>query len=109
MPKQEELAKELARWTELFAETDDSTRKAADGLIRKAAFLHSMCVELEEAIEASGTIKVHKDFPELQKQVPAVKEYARLSEAYSNIVNKLNIIRLKNTVEEHDGLDEYEE
>jgi hypothetical protein len=29
---------ELARWNELFEETDDSTRKAADGMIRKCGF-----------------------------------------------------------------------
>jgi hypothetical protein len=109
MPKQSELDKELARWNELFAETDESTRKAADGLIRKAAFLHSMCVDLEEVIEKSGAIKIHPDLPELQKQIPAVKEYARLSESYANIVNKLNILRLKNTVEEDDELSEYED
>jgi hypothetical protein len=40
----------------------------ADGLIQKAAFLHSMCRELEQTIEASGAIKVHPQHPELQKQ-----------------------------------------
>jgi hypothetical protein len=108
MPKQEVLALELARWAELFAETDESTRKAADGLIQKAAFLHAMCVELEQTIEASGTIKIHPDHPELQKQVPAVKEYARLSESYANLANKLNTLRLKTAEEDDDELDEYE-
>jgi hypothetical protein len=108
MEKQNEYQKELTRWNELFAQTDDDTKKAANGLIQKAAFLHSMCWELEQAIEASGTIKIHPQHPELQKQVPAVKEYARLSESYANLVNKLNAIRLKNTIEEEDELDEYE-
>ena len=67
-----------------------------------------MCWDLEQTINESGTIKVHPQHPELQKQVPAVKEYARLSESYANIVNKLNALRLKSTVEEDDGLDEYE-
>jgi hypothetical protein len=108
MPKQVELQKELARWAELFSETDEATRKAADGLIQKAAFLHAMCVELEEVINASGAIKVHPDNPELQKEVPAVKEYARLSESYASIVNKLNILRLKTAEDDDDELEKYQ-
>jgi hypothetical protein len=108
MPKQVELQKELARWAELFAETDEATKKAADGLIPKAAFLHAMCVELEDVINVSGAIKVHPDNPELQKEVLAVKEYARLSESYASIVNKLNILRLKTADEDDDELEKYE-
>ncbi|RNC62769.1 MAG: hypothetical protein AWM53_01988 [Candidatus Dichloromethanomonas elyunquensis] len=108
MSKQEEFQKERLRWDELFAKTDDQTQKAADGLIQKAAFLNSMCWELEQVIETSGAIKVHPQHPELQKQIPAVKEYARLSESYANIVNKLNVLRLKTTVEDDDELGEFE-
>jgi hypothetical protein len=107
MKKSAEYQEELTRWNELFAEKDDETKKAAEGLIQKAAFLHSMCFDLEQTIELSGAIKVHPQHPELQKQVPAVKEYARLSESYASITNKLNSIRLKATVEEDDDLDEY--
>ncbi len=109
MGKSDEYKKELARWNELFTQTDENTWKAADGLIQKAAFLHSMCWELEQTIEASGAIKVHPQHPDLQKQVPAVKEYARLSESYANITNRLNTMRLKSSVEEDDGLGEYED
>lgn len=109
MANQIVFTQELERWNELFTETDDSTRKAAGGLIRKAAFLHSMCDELEKVIELSGAIKVHPDHPELQKQVPAVKEFARLAESYANIVTKLNTLRLKNTVEGEDAFTKFME
>ncbi len=102
MSKEKVYQQELERWKELFAQTDESTQKAANGLIQKAAFINSMCWELEQVIEKSGAIKVHPKNPELQKQVLAVKEYARLSESYANIVNKLNAIRLKNTSEGED-------
>lgn len=108
MKKSAEYQEELARWNDLFAEKDDETKKAAEGLIQRAAFLHSMCFELEKTIELSGAIKVHTKHPEMQKQVPAVKEYARLSESYASITNKLNSIRLKATVEEGDELGDYE-
>lgn len=100
--------KELDMWTELFKETTEQTQKAAEGLIQKAAYLHSLCWELEQTINVSGAIKVHPDRPEIQKQVPAVKEYARLAESYANIVNKLNIMRMKNVIEDDDELSKFE-
>ena len=108
MKKSVEYQAELARWNDLFVEKDDETKKAAEGLIQKAAFLHSMCHDLEQTIELSGAIKVHPQHPEIQKQVPAVKEYARLSESYASIINKLNSIRLKATVEDDEELGDYE-
>lgn len=89
---------ELATWTELFAETDPAVQRAATGLIRKAAYLHSLCTELEDVVGSSGAIKIHPDHPDIQRQVPAVKEYARLTEAYANIVNKLNQLRARNLI-----------
>jgi len=108
MRKADQYQKELGRWNELFEQTDDSTRKAADGMIRKAAFLHSMCWELEQTINLVGSIKIHPLHPEIQKQVPAVKEYSRLAESYANIVNKLNIMRQKNLLDEDDELSGFE-
>lgn len=108
MRRQEAYDSEHRRWVDLFAVTDASVRQAATGLIEKAAYTHALCVELQEAIDESGAIKVHPDFPEMQKTVPAVKEFARLSEAYANLVNKLNALRAKNVVEDDDELSDYE-
>ena len=108
MEKQSVYQKELSMWTELFVETTPATQKAAEGLIQKAAYIHSLCWELEQKISLSGAIKVHPEHPELQKQVPAVKEYARLCESYANIVNRLNNLRNRNVVEDDDELSEFE-
>lgn len=108
MEKNEEYQKEASKWKELFSETDLNVQKAAEGLIEKAACVHAICKDIERAIEKSGAIKVHPQYPEVQKQVPAVKEYARLAESYANIVNKLNALRIKNITEEDDGLEEFE-
>ncbi len=108
MDKKAAYEKEFAVWQELFAETDPSTQKAAKGLIEKAAYLHSLCSELEQAIQVSGAIKTHPQHPDIQKQVPAVKEYARLAESYANIVNKLNTLRMRNILEDDDDLGEFE-
>lgn len=93
---------ELKRWRDLFANTPEETQEAVDGLIQKAAYLHGLCCELQEVINLSGVIKVHPTNPGIQKQVPAVKEYARLAESYANIVNKLNGILSRNAPEEED-------
>jgi hypothetical protein len=108
MDKQGVYEKELVVWQDLFADTDPDTQKAAEGLIKKAAYIHSLCFELEQAIRVSGAIKIHPQHPDIQKQVPAVKEYARLSESYANIVNKLNSLRIKNILEDDDELSEFE-
>ena len=108
MDKKTEYQKELSMWTDLFAGTDPATQKAAEGLIQKAAYIHSLCWELEQSINKSGAIKIHPENPSLQKQIPAVKEYARLCESYANIVNKLNGLRVKNVVEDDEELSEFE-
>jgi hypothetical protein len=61
MDKQTAYQTELSMWTGFFAETTPETQKAAEGLIQKAAYLHSLCGELEEFISKSGAIKVHPD------------------------------------------------
>lgn len=108
MDRQGAYQDELARWQGLFAQVDPDVQKAAAGLIQKAAYIHSLCQELQHAIDRSGAIKVHPEHPDIQKQVPAVKEYARLTEAYANVVNKLNALRAKNVVEDDDELTEFE-
>lgn len=110
MTNAEAYERELAMWHDLFAAATPEAQKTAGGLIKKAAYLHALCSELEEVINTSGAIKVHPDHPELQRQVPAVKEYARLSEAYANIVNKLNQLRVRNAQDDgEDDLDEYDD
>lgn len=102
-----EYEQELAMWAGLFEQTDDATRTAVQGLIQKAAYLHALCAELEETIRASGAIKVHPEHPDIQKQVPAVKEYTRVAEAYANIVNKLEKLRTRNVLDDDDELEEF--
>ena len=110
MPKNTTYEEHLALWNGLFAGKPEDARTAAAGLIEKAAYLHSLCWQLQRTIEVSGVIKVHPEHPELQKQVPAVREYARLVESYANIVNKLN--RMLAGGDDDDGgdeeLDEYQ-
>jgi hypothetical protein len=99
---------ELDKWKSLFADTTPATQEAVSGLIEKAAYMYSLCWEIEQSLNSAGAIKKHPRRPELQKINPQVKEYARLCESYAGIINKLNALRVKNTVEDDDELDEYE-
>jgi hypothetical protein len=110
MDQREAFEQEKCRWEQLFAATTPDAREAAAGLIQKAAYLHSLCTALEDKIAVTGPIKIHPEHPEMQRQVPAVREYARLTEAYANIVNKLNQLRARNQEgDDEDGLGEYED
>lgn len=106
--RQEAYQSEAERWGALFEEVDEGTRISAAGLIQKAAFLHALCAELEQVLSVSGPIKVHPQHPDVQKQVPAVKEYARLGEAYANVVGRINKLRAQSASDEDAGLSEYE-
>lgn len=108
MSKQAEFNKELAKWTELFSSTPPEIQKAAAGVIQKVAKVHALCWELEQVLDNSGAIKVHPERPELQKPIPALKEYSRMTDSYANLVNKLNDIRSRNIIEEDDELEEFE-
>lgn len=107
MDRQAAFDEEYKRWVELFASTDEAIREAATGLIEKAAYIHCLCVELQGVISKSGAIKIHPHHSDIQKPVPAVKELARLTEAYANIVNKLNALRAKNVIDDDDELAEF--
>ncbi|SFM09306.1 hypothetical protein [Pelosinus propionicus] len=108
MSKQKQYQLELDKWNELFSLTTPETQKAASGLIAKAAYVHSLCWELEQAIIVSGAIKIHPENPTMQRAIPALKEYSRMTDNYANIVNKLNGLRVGNVIEEDDELGEYE-
>jgi len=107
MDKQVQYQQEFDKWNELFASTSPETQKSASGLIAKAAYVHSLCWELEQAINISGAIKIHPDHPEMQKTIPALKEYSRMTDNYANIINKLNALRVRNVVDDDNDLDEY--
>jgi hypothetical protein len=108
MSKQDEFQKEFDKWNQLFAATTPETQQAAEGLIEKTANVHALCWELEQALNASGAIKVHPEYPDVQRAVPALKEYSRMTDNYANLVNKLNVLRVRNTIEEDDGLSKFE-
>ena len=108
MDKQQQYQQELSKWNELFAATTPETQKAASGLITKAAYVHSLCWELEQAINISGAILINPAHQEMQRAVPALKEYSRMTDNYANIINKLNALRVKNTVDDDDELSEYD-
>lgn len=107
MTHDEVRCQHAAVWTQLFATRGPEVQAAAAGLVEQAADLYAMCWALRRVIERSGVIKVHPEHPELQRPVPAVREYARLAESYAAIVNKLTRLLGPGEDAEADELDEY--
>jgi hypothetical protein len=99
---------EFNKWHELFSTTPEETQKAVSGLIAKISSIHVYCCELEYILNQSGAIKVHPTNNSMQKAVPALKEYSRMTDCYANLTNKLQAIKTKNTVEEDDDLAAYD-
>ncbi len=100
---------ELSRWRELYQGVTPAVRSASEGMMEKAAFIHSLCADLQRRIEETGPIKTHPEHPDIQKPVPAVDKYVRLAEGYANITNKLNNTLTRNILDDDgDDLSEFE-
>jgi hypothetical protein len=100
---------EYERLKQQFANTTPEIQAMAEGLIQKASYLSGLCEQLEQAINQAGAIRVNPDNPKQQRPVTAVKEYARLTEAYANIINRLNKMCSGNQIEEDDELGEFDD
>lgn len=108
MSKSEVYRQELAKLTEIFADVDVSKRKLVEGLIEDAAFLKAENDVLKQTISKTGMVKVHPEYPELQKPIEAGKQYLKNINSYSVVIKALNGVLSKNMIEEEDDLSDFE-
>lgn len=108
MTKQKVYEQELEKLTEIFKDIDESKKKLVEGLIQDAAFLYAENYELRKLLDVTGSVKVHPDHKELQKSVPAAKEYRQNLNSYSVVIKTLNSVLTKGTISEDDDLEDYE-
>lgn len=108
MEKQNVYKQEFEKLTEIFKDVDESKKKLVEGLIQDAAFLYAENYELKELLKETGIVKIHPQHKELQKPVPAAKEYRQNLNSYSVIIKALNAVLSKNVIDDTDDLDEYE-
>ena len=88
---------------ELFKQADESTQKSATGLIERAAYLYSLCSDLEAAIGSRASSRSTRSILRSRSRCQRSRSM-RASEAYANIVNKLNGLLSKHQVDDDDGL-----
>jgi hypothetical protein len=100
-----EYDKELAKLNEVFEDVETSKMKLVQGLIEDAAFLYAQNKELKKM----PMIKVHPNYPDIQKKTIAGEQYLKNINSYSVIIKTLNGILQKNQLEEDDEFDEYME
>ena len=109
MSKSDVYQKELNKLTEIFAEVDDPKRKLVQGLIEDAAFLLAENSVLRDIIKTAGMVKVHPNYPEIQKPTEAAKQYLKNVNSYAVVIKTLNGVLSKSLIEPEDDLSEYED
>lgn len=108
MLRQEEYQKELAKLLEIFADVEPAKTKLVEGLIEDAAFLKSENYILKKSITETGMVKIHPQYPDVQKPTEAAKQYLKNINSYAVVIKTLNGVLSKNIIEDEDELDEFE-
>ena len=94
--------------SEIFKNVEDEKRKLAEGLIDDAAFLFAENARLKEMMKEDGMVKVHPSNANLQKPTEAAKQYLRNVNSYAVVIKALAGILNKSTLDEDEGLSDYE-
>lgn len=106
----DETLKEYERLLSVYAEqnADDLKLKTYDPLIKECARAKVQLDELNSIAKKTGLIKVHPDYPDLQKQLPVATELTKVRASLTNMLTKLDKILCANATEEWDDLEEFE-
>lgn len=107
MSKVEVYQKERMKLANIFQDVDEPKRKLVEGLIEDAAFLMAENLALRENISATGMVKVHPAYPDIQKATEAAKQYLKNINSYAVVIKTLNGVLNKAVIEEEDELDEF--
>ena len=108
MDKQNVYDKELKKLNNIFANVEEDKRKLVEGLIEDAAFLKAENYDLKNILKDTGMVKVHPNYPDMQKPIEAAKQYLKNINSYSVVIKALNAVLSKNMIEDDDELEEFE-
>lgn len=108
MDKQKVYEQELKKLKEIFQEVEEPKRKLVEGLIEDAAFLKAENYELKQILKETGMVKIHPEYPEMQKTTEAARQYLKNVNSYSVVIKTLNSVLSKNLIEEDEDLAEFE-
>jgi regulator of replication initiation timing len=94
--------------SDIFKDVEESKRKLVEGLIEDAAFLKAENDILKQTISKTGMVKIHPEYPDLQKPTEAGKQYLKNINSYSVVIKTLNGVLSKNIIEDDDDMSEFE-
>ncbi|MFW6029149.1 MAG: hypothetical protein ACOCRO_02725 [Halanaerobiales bacterium] len=98
---------ELEKLQKIFENVEETKADLVQGLISDAAFLKVENDFLKQSMRRTGMVKIHPDYPEMQKPTEAAKQYLKNANTYSTVIKTLNSILNKSVLEEDDAFDEF--
>lgn len=106
----DKVQREYERLVDLFGEqgADEKKLLTYNGLILECARAKIQLDELNEIATRTGLVKVHPDYPDLQKPLPVATELTKVRASLTNMLTKLDRILCTNTAEDFDDLEEFE-
>lgn len=88
---------------DIFKNVEESKQELVSNLIEEVIFLE----EQLQALKKLPFIKVHPEFPDIQKGTAAQKQYKEFMQSYINAVKVLSAVLSRDSEEEADEFDEF--
>ena len=102
------IEEEYKRIKYLFDGVDEKVLSLIDGAILESARIKIELDDMHEIVKESNLIKVNKENPSLQKELPISKLLTKQRANYINYISKLAGVLGRTEEEEEDELGDYE-
>lgn len=103
-----EIAAEIERLKATFPGADENRTEALKAMLEQAAHETIFLRRLNEQALLTGLVKIHPEFPDIQKPLPISTSITQHSAALTNILDKLVKHLGTQTDDEDDELAEFE-
>lgn len=108
MKKEEVYKARHEKLKEIFAVVEQEKQELVEGLIDDAAFLYAENTVLKESLMETGMIKIHPQYKDVQKPVPASTQYLKNLNSYAVVIKTLNGVLSKADLDDVEDLSDYE-
>lgn len=102
------IEEEYKRIKSLFDGVDEKVLSLIDGAILESSRIKIELDDMHEIVKESNLIKVNKENPSLQKELPISKLLTKQRANYINYISKLAGVLGRTEEEEEDELGDYE-
>jgi len=106
----DKIQEEHERLVGLYKEqgAEENRLLAYDSLILECARAKCQLDDLNIIAEKTGLVKVHPDYPDLQRSLPVATELTKVRASLTNMLTKLDKMLCTSISEEWDDLEEFE-